>query len=46
MIPRVLYYEYKSEVLSTGIKRFSDKANDVDVSVLDELINKRASEGW
>ena len=39
-------YEYKTEVLTTGIKWFSDKANDADVTALDELINKRALEGW
>ena len=39
-------YEYKTEVLATGVKWFSDKANEADVTALDELINKRASEGW
>ena len=39
-------FEYKTEVLSTGVKWFSDKANDADVLALDQLINKRASEGW
>ena len=39
-------FEYKTEVLTTGIKWISDKANDADVSALNELINERASEGW
>lgn len=39
-------YEYKSEILMTGIKMFSDKASEADVSKLDRLINERASEGW
>jgi len=39
-------FEYKTEILKTGIKWLSDKANEADVSSLDELINKRASEGW
>lgn len=39
-------YTYKTEILSTGIKWISDKANEDDVLALDELINKRASEGW
>jgi hypothetical protein len=28
-------FEYKSEVLKTGVKWFSDKANDADVSALE-----------
>ena len=39
-------FEYKTEILYTGIKWLSDKANDADVSALDELLNTRASEGW
>ena len=39
-------FEYKTEILKTGVKWFSDKANEADVSELDELINERASEGW
>ena len=37
---------YKSEILFTTIKWFRDSANDKDLKMLDELINKRASEGW
>ena len=29
-----------------GAKWFSDKASDEDVIQLDQLINKRAEEGW
>ncbi|MDR0843511.1 MAG: DUF4177 domain-containing protein [Acidobacteriota bacterium] len=39
-------YEYKSEVLYTNVKWFSDKANKSDISELDALINNRAEEGW
>jgi len=39
-------YEYKSETLKVSVKWFSDKANDADISELDTLINKRASENW
>ena len=39
-------FEYKTEILSTGVKWLSDKANDADASALDELINKRVLEGW
>ncbi len=39
-------YTYKSEILKVGTKWFSDKANDADAAVLDELLNCRASEGW
>ncbi len=39
-------YTYKSEVLSTTFKWIKDSANEKDVQMLDELINKRASEGW
>ena len=40
-------YEYKSELIMTTktsgiVKNLSEK----DVSILDELINKRATEGW
>ena len=41
-------FEYKSEVVTvtktTGI--VSKNLNEKDVSILDELINKRAAEGW
>jgi len=39
-------FEYRTEVIKTGMKWFSDKANDSDVSDFDELFNKRAAEGW
>ena len=37
---------YKTEILKVGIKFWSDKANEADASELDELLNRRASEGW
>jgi len=39
-------FEYKTEVLKTGVKWFSDKASEADVAVLNDLINERAAEGW
>ena len=39
-------YEYRSEILFVSTKFFSDKANDRDAAELDELINRRAAEGW
>ncbi len=39
-------YIYKSEILKVGSKLWSDKANEDDLVLLDELINQRASEGW
>lgn len=39
-------YKYKTEILRVSVKWFSDKANEKDIAELDELINKRAAEGW
>ncbi|MCR5181455.1 MAG: DUF4177 domain-containing protein [Clostridia bacterium] len=39
-------YTYRSEVLWVSSKWFSDKVNDEDVAMLDQLINERAAEGW
>ena len=39
-------YKYKSEILRASVKMFSDKANEKDIAELDELLNKRAAEGW
>ena len=39
-------YVYRSEILTVGTKFWSDKANDKDASILDELLNRRAAEGW
>ena len=39
-------YTYKSEILWVSSKWFSDKANEADLAELDELINRRAEEGW
>lgn len=38
--------EYKTEILETRVKWISDKEDAKDLLALDELINKRASEGW
>lgn len=39
-------YTYKSEILMVGTKLWSDKADAKDAAELDELLNKRAVEGW
>ena len=39
-------YIYKAEILTVSTKWFSDKANAEDISMLDKLINERASDGW
>jgi len=39
-------YEYKTEILSAGIRLVKGKAGDADAAKLDELLNKRAAEGW
>jgi hypothetical protein len=39
-------YEYKTEILRTGIKLFSDKASEGDASQFNEVFNQKAEEGW
>lgn len=39
-------YIYKSEILWVGTKLWSDKANEQDIAVLDDLLNQRSKEGW
>lgn len=39
-------YIYKTEILTVGTKIWSDKANEKDIVILDDLLNKRADEGW
>lgn len=39
-------YEYQSEILRVSTKFWSDKANEEDLVLLDELLNRRAEEGW
>ena len=41
-----MMYTYKTEILKVSTKWFSDKANESDIEELDELINRRAQEGW
>ncbi len=38
--------EYKTEILTVSSKFWSDKANEEDCQVLDELLNRRAAQGW
>lgn len=39
-------YIYKSEILTVGTKWLSDKADEDDVAVLDQLLNERSADGW
>ncbi len=39
-------YIYKTEILTVGTKWFSDKADENDITILDQLINERAANGW
>lgn len=39
-------YIYKSEIIKTGFKFWSDKANEDDAAELDALLNARSAEGW
>lgn len=39
-------YTYKTEILTVSTKWWSDKANASDAAELDELLNRRAAEGW
>lgn len=39
-------YIYKTEILTVSTKWFSDKANEGDIALLDNLLNGRAAEGW
>ena len=39
-------YTYKTELLWVSKKIWSDKVNEEDIAVLDELINKKSAEGW
>ena len=39
-------YTYKTEILTVSTKWWSDKANAADAAELDELLNRRAAEGW
>ena len=39
-------YIYKTEILKVGVKFWSDKADEKDILVLDELLNQRYREGW
>ena len=43
---RVTMYIYRSEILKVSTKWFSDKANDEDIALVDNLLNTRAAEGW
>lgn len=39
-------YTYRTEILPVSTKFFSDKPDQKDISILDDLLNQRASEGW
>lgn len=39
-------YIYKTEILTVSSKWFSDKANESDTAMLDQLLNEKAAGGW
>ena len=39
-------FTYRTEILKTGLKLWSDKANEQDAAEQDALLNERAAEGW
>lgn len=39
-------YIYKSAILTVGTKWISDKADEDDIAVLDQLLNERSADGW
>ncbi|MGH1648655.1 DUF4177 domain-containing protein [Enterococcus gilvus] len=39
-------FEYKTEILYTKTKWTTDKAQEDDISELNDLFNKRSKEGW
>ena len=39
-------YIYRTEILKVSSKWFSDKADEGDIQLLDELLNQRSAEGW
>ena len=39
-------YEYKTEILTTGLKWFSDKASEADASQFNEIFTARCTDGW
>ena len=39
-------YEYKTEVISTEVKLFSDKASESDIQKFNQIITERCSDGW
>jgi len=39
-------YEYKTEILGTGLKWFSDKANEADAQQFNEIFTERCIDGW
>jgi len=39
-------YEYKTEILFTGLNWFSDKAKESDASQFDEVFTEKCIDGW
>ena len=39
-------YEYKTEILGTGLKWFSDKASEADAQQFNEIFTERCVDGW
>ena len=39
-------YDYKTEIISTGFKLFSDKASEADAQEFNQLFVDRCVDGW
>ena len=39
-------YEYKTEVLKSGVNWFSDKAKPSDVDEFNDFFNEQCTDGW
>jgi hypothetical protein len=39
-------YEYKTEILFTGLNMFTDKADARDASQFDEVFTQKCVDGW
>jgi len=39
-------YEYKTEILSTGVKVVTDKASEADIVKFNDIFTERCVDGW
>ena len=41
-----MLYEYKTKILSTGVKLFRDKASEADAGQFNEVFEQECTDGW